>query len=315
MVNSHELESKVKGYLWGAACGDALGMPVEFSSLAEIKSRYGEKGLQELNSNSPWTDDTQMIIALVKALNRGAELDTQELMDIISQEFIDWLDDTGIAPGNTCIHGVSNLKNGIHWSESGVAHSKGCGSLMRCGIIGAVYHNDINKLIEISSLSGSITHGHPTAKAASIAGSYAVKLAIDGVEPVDMFKPLLSVTEGISSEFTESLNNAFDLASSKICDEEGLKLLGKGWIAEEAFAMSYFCILRYPNDFKKAVQIAVNIDGDSDSVGCVVGGILGARLGFEKIPSEWKDNLLEKDKMEKLAKEVVVKVHYLDNLA
>lgn len=309
-----ELESKIKGYLWGAACGDALGMPIEFSSLGEIKARYAEKGVQELAPNSPWTDDTQMIIALAKALNRGAELDTQELMDLISQKFIIWLEDPGIAPGNTCIQAVLGLKKGIHWSESGVARSKGCGSLMRCGIIGAVYHNNIDKLIEISSLSGAITHGHPTAKAASIAGSYAVKLAIDDVEPVDMFDFLLSVTEGISSEFTESLINAYDLSSSKISEEEGLKLLGEGWIAEEAFALSYFCILRHPDDFKKAVQTAVNITGDSDSIGCVVGGILGARLGVEAIPSEWMNNLLGKDKMKSLAKEVVEKVNYLDGL-
>lgn len=93
----HKLESKIEGYLWGAACGDVLEMPIEFSSLADIKSRYGEKGIQEFDPNSPWTDDTQMIIALAKALNRGTELDTQKLMDIISQEFIVWLDDPGIA--------------------------------------------------------------------------------------------------------------------------------------------------------------------------------------------------------------------------
>jgi ADP-ribosylglycohydrolase len=120
------------------------------------------------------------------------------------------------------------------------------------------------------------------------------------MEPKEIFEPLLKVTQGISPEFTQALKNAYNTAYSAIGDEEGLKRCGQGWYADETFALAYFCILRYPNDYKKAIQTAVNITGDSDSVASVAGGILGARLGIEAIPTSWIEALKEKEKIEEI---------------
>ena len=178
---------------------------------------------------------------------------------------------------------------------------------MRVGIVGFIYRNDPEKLLEIASLSGKITHSHPTSDAASIAGAYAVKLALDGAEPADMFRPLLEVTEGISGEFTEALKGAYELAFGDLGDEEALRKIGQGWYAEETFALAYFCMLRYPDDYKKAVQTAVNITGDSDSVGCVAGGILGARLGIGTVPPAWVEALEGKAELEAMLEPLLEK--------
>jgi ADP-ribosylglycohydrolase len=175
------------------------------------------------------------------------------------------------------------------------------------GIIGFVYRNNPEKLVKAALLSGRITHSHPVSDAASVAGAYAVKLAFDGVEPEEMFKPLFEVTRGISQEFTHALENSYNKAYSGVGDEEGLKKLGKGWYADETFALAYFCILRYPNDYKKAVQTAVNITGDSDSVGSVAGGILGARLGIETIPVSWIEALEEKEILDRMVEPLLKK--------
>jgi len=131
-----------------------------------------------------------------------------------------------------------------------------------------------------------------------------VKLALDGVEPREMFKPILNVTEGISQkftkEFTKALKNSYKIAHSVIGDEDALKKLGQGWYADETFALAYFCILHYPKDYRKAVQTAVNITGDSDSVGSVVGCILGAMLGIEAVPVSWTEALKDKVKLEEI---------------
>jgi ADP-ribosylglycohydrolase len=58
--------------------------------------------------------------------------------------------------------------------------------------------------------------------------------------------------------------------------------------------------LRYPDDYKKAVQTAVNITGDSDSVGSVVGGILGTRLGIEAVPVSWIEALKNREELEEM---------------
>jgi ADP-ribosylglycohydrolase len=297
MQATPDLESKLRGYLFGTACADALGRPVEHLTLEQIKKKYGEKGILELPPNSPWTDDTQLMLVLARGLLRGAELDVPELMDRISEELVLWLDEPDLGAGSTTRGAALKLMDGAHWSKSGI-RSKTCGSLMRAGILGFVYRNDPPKMVKVALVSGRITHSHPVAEAASIAGAYAVKLAFDGVEPEEMFKPLFEVTKGISQEFTHALENSYKTAYSDVGDEEGLRKLGQGWYADETFALAYFCILRYPNDYKKAVQTAVNITGDSDSVGSVAGGILGARLGIEAIPVSWIEALKEKEILE-----------------
>lgn len=39
----------MQGCLLDGACGDALSAPVEFMMLAQIRSRYGEKGIEHLD--------------------------------------------------------------------------------------------------------------------------------------------------------------------------------------------------------------------------------------------------------------------------
>jgi ADP-ribosylglycohydrolase len=301
-----DIEIKLRGYLFGMACADALGRPVEHLTLEQIKEKYGEDGILELAPDAFWTDDTQLMLVLARGLLHGAELELPELMDKIAEELVMWLDEPDLGAGATTRGAVLNLRKGIHWSESGL-NSKTCGSLMRVGILGFIFRNDPEKLIKAASLSGRITHTHPAADAASVAGAYAVKLALDGVVPKEMFLPLLRVTEGISEEFSEALEGSYELAHSNLSDEAALRKIGQGWYADETFALAYFCILRYPDDYKKAVQTAVNITGDSDSVGSVAGGILGARLGVEAVPLSWVEALNGKEILEEMVAPLIEK--------
>ncbi|KKH50209.1 ADP-ribosylglycohydrolase family protein [Methanosarcina sp. 1.H.A.2.2] len=300
------VESKLRGYLFGTACADALGRPVEHLILEQIKEIYGEQGILELTPDAFWTDDTQLMLVLARGLLHGAELELPELMDKIAEELILWLDEPDLGAGATTRGAALNLRDGIHWSRSGL-NSKTCGSLMRVGILGFIFRNDPDKLVKAASLSGRITHIHPAADAASVAGAYAVKMALDGIVPEEMFLLLLRATEGISDEFTKALKGSYELAHSNLTDGEALQKIGQGWYADETFALAYFCILRYPDDYKKAVQTAVNITGDSDSVSSVAGGILGAGLGIEAVPPSWVEALNEKEILEEIVVPLIEK--------
>src|SRR3954470_10090665 len=74
------------GAVLGAAIGDAMGHPTEFSSsVAEIRAKYGPQGVTKFELYwdrggrhfAPYTDDTQMAEAVLRALleSRGADLD------------------------------------------------------------------------------------------------------------------------------------------------------------------------------------------------------------------------------------------------
>ncbi|MEZ0223332.1 MAG: ADP-ribosylglycohydrolase family protein, partial [Alphaproteobacteria bacterium] len=52
---------------------------------------------------------------------------------------------------------------------------------------------------------------------------------------------------------------------------------------------------------KSAMALAVSHSGDSDSVGAIVGNVLGARYGTAALPQEWLDVLAQRVDIEKMA--------------
>lgn len=287
--------------LYGLALGDALGAPVEFLTLPQIKAVYGR--IEEPPDPALYTDDTQMTIALTEGLlDAGLDAPIDAQMQAVGSRFIDWLNspDNDRAPGRTCITGVERYESGIRWEQAGLDHSKGCGSAMRVATVGYFYQHDDARLREVAQASSMITHRHPTALAAAVAAAYAVKLALDGV-PVGQFIPRIM-------EFTAGMSNEMDAALYRVghvgawTDEEAaLQHIGQGWVGEDAVALALYCVLRYPDDYTACVRRAANTNGDSDSIACIAGGIMGARLGLEAIPPEWRSRCENHDYLESLA--------------
>ncbi len=73
---------------------------------------------------------------------------------------------------------------------------------------------------------------------------------------------------------------------------------------QEAVASALYCYWRSPEDFEKVILTAANSDGDSDSIACIAGGIAGAALGVDRIPSAWLDTLEDCGELRALAIEL-----------
>jgi ADP-ribosylglycohydrolase len=289
--------------LFGLALGDALGYPTEFLTLTDIHERYGAAGIQAPPDPARYTDDTQMTLALTGGLlDAGLSADLDAQMSAIGKHFIAWAHspENNRAPGRTCMNGVGRFASGIHWRESGIAHSKGCGSAMRVATIGYLYQHDETKLREVAHYSGTITHGHPAAIAASIAGAYLVKLALDDVPVTQYLSKTMAFCDGISDEFDRAMLRIGHVLGWG-SEAHALKHLGEGWVGEEAIALALYCVLRYPDDYVSAVRRGANTNGDSDSIACIAGGIMGARLGIDAIPQAWRNRCEHHDYLLDLA--------------
>lgn len=291
---------KLKGLVFGAAIGDALGAHVEFLSLEQIREEYGPSGIQDLREHAIWTDDTQMTLALTKAVLREKNQDVESIMEEIAKEFILWMDDPGLSPGMTCMNAVYQLKQGVSWRESGKNDSKGCGSAMRVSHLGYIYRDDPDKLKQVAALSSRITHGHLAAEAGSIAAAFLVKLALDAIPLGQFLGNLGPIVQDISPDFDKEMELLKEVIKEDLPVEHGLSKLGKGWIAEEAVAMALYAVMKNPDDFVQTVRSAVNISGDSDSVGTIAGGISGALLGIDAIPDSWVEKLAQNRILEEI---------------
>jgi len=287
--------AQTQAILFGLALGDALGWPVEFRSLPEITREYGPRGIQAPPEPAQYTDDTQMTLALAEALVEAGEANIDTLMNAVGRHFVRWLHspENRYAPGQTCMAGVRRFEQGVAWRQAGIPDSKGCGSAMRVAPIGYLYQHDPDRLTEVARASSLITHGHPTAIAASIGAAYLVKLALDGVAPNLYLHHLCMFVDDLSDEFDMALRRVGHVLAWG--DEiRAMQHIGQGWVAEEAVSLALYCVMRYPDDYVAAVRRAANLDGDSDSVACIAGGIAAARLGLEAIPADWLDRCVNR---------------------
>src|SRR5947208_2594233 len=103
------LKRKYRGCLIGGAVGDALGAPVEFMSLAEIRQTFGPEGITEFTTafdrKGAITDDTQMTLytaeGLLRAWVRGVIRGETATADTIAHAYGRWLVTQGATPGGT----------------------------------------------------------------------------------------------------------------------------------------------------------------------------------------------------------------------
>jgi ADP-ribosyl-[dinitrogen reductase] hydrolase len=66
--------------------------------------------------------------------------------------------------------------------------------------------------------------------------------------------------------------------------------LGKGWVGEEALAVSIYAALA-GQSFREVFAIAANHDGDSDSTANIAGQLYGAWKGIADLPQSWTELL------------------------
>lgn len=211
------------------------------------------------------------------------------------------------APGITCLNACESLL--AHRDVEN--NSKGCGGVMRVAPMGLLdasfkksggpgfYYKTVY-LAEAGAHIARVTHLHPLgylpAALMTLLLSRIVPLTPDEVKEsiIDIINDGLDVMMNMYSndyakykEYLRALTlKAVNLAHSNISDIQAIMQLGEGWTAEEAWAISLYCVIRHVDNMKEAIIAAVNHDGDSDSTGSITGNIMGAIYGYEAIKRE-----------------------------
>ncbi len=315
-----QMSDRAAGCLFGLAIGDALGAPTEFiRHVGAIRREFPPDGPREPYGNPALvTDDTQMALAVAEALaDAPRPFSAATLEPRLRDAFVRWLHDpdNDRAPGMTCLTACRALQDGGPWQQATVQGSKGCGANMRVPPVGLLLAESDETRACIAQLQAALTHGHPTALAASDLNAWTVTYLARGGDPGELPTALREYARsqraiyhaawlgdlwqrpGIGSpeefigrgwdecaQVLDRLDNA--LKGSREIDDP-CALTGEGWIAEEALGTALLCYLLTPEDGVTVVRRAAVTSGDSDSIACLAGAFAGAYLGLATWPEEW----------------------------
>ncbi len=122
-MNKAYLLDKFTGCLVGLACGDYLGMPVEFMSRASVQKHFGDLGVRPTDCHHRggkprpagyYTDDTAMTICIAESLiEKGFDIEDQ------FERFKRWLHEGYATPDGDKAFGVGqNTLRALLWGNT-----------------------------------------------------------------------------------------------------------------------------------------------------------------------------------------------------
>ena len=309
--------SRAYGALAGLALGDALGMPTQAMSPAQIRAVYGRiTGLVDGDASQPYapgmpagsvTDDTEQALLVASLLVRGrgsssgrVALDAGEF----AHALLAW-EDSMIERGSLDLLGPSTkaalerVRAGEDPLSVGGAGTTN-GAAMRVTPIGiAVSTADPEAFADAVWSSCQVTHAtHQGFQSAALVAA-AVSMGIDWDTPSasDMTALLWKALTYVDSlpergawtpdpDVVAATRRAMQLvanpASSSL--ECLVEQVGTSVASAQAIPMAFALLARDPSP--QALLDAANIGGDTDTIGAIAGAILGAALGVEVLPAD-----------------------------
>ena len=295
------LRSKFVGCLVGSAVGDALGSSFEGSSIFELK-------VEHEHFSGRWTDDTHMMIGVAESLIEKGGFDGSHMAQTFIRNYEDepW---RGYAYGPPQV--FRWIRSGVAWNEAakrlfGGEGSYGNGAAMRVAPVGLFYCDDPEQLRAVAYASGEITHTHPLGREGAALQAYAVALAVkeDPFSRLDLFTFLGKLRDFTSNEVYKEKLEKVESLLGEADKRRVVRGLGNGVEAHNSVPTAIYCFLRNSSSFEEAVQYAISLGGDTDTIGAMTSAITGAYHGAEAIPEGWKSRLERRDYIETLAEKL-----------
>jgi ADP-ribosylglycohydrolase len=212
--------------------------------------------------------------------------------------------------GQTSTAAIDRLADGTPPTEAGTPDRDSDGAAMRAAPLGAWWaatDADRDNAFDAIRAVLSVTHRHPAALAAGWGQAVAVR-ALLRLESVEAFEREAFWT-GLIDDTTwaedrlgddhrvserlralEDIIDSFPLDLHEACDGVGVR-------ADEAWPFAAAMVARRPHLLENTLLSGINVGGDADTTGAMMGAMLGALHGWAAFPEEWHDGLEATDRL------------------
>lgn len=309
----NKIELMVSGII-GFAIGDALGVPVEFFNREKLTKNpindmigFGTHSVSE----GTWSDDTSMMLATMDSILETKSIDYFDIMT----KFLEWIEQSKYTATNYVFDigeltkkAILKFKNGVNIYECGNRgiNSNGNGSLMRMlPIAYYLFSNNFTEEDEIKIINNvsSLTHGHEIS-------CLGCKIFIDYIKQllngVDKNKALNYIRKTDYSKFysNNSIKMYKHILSDDISKLSKKEIKSSGFIVDTLEACLWSTLTS--NSYEETVLKAINLGGDTDTIGALSGALSGIIYGEINIPRKWKYRIKNRKYLENLTDKFVL---------
>ena len=298
----HDRWKRIRGGLYGLLIGDALGVPYEFSSPANIPERHfiemsPPSGFVRAHPSVPvgtWSDDGAQALVLLDSLVKCSSLDLKQFTDGL----MTWYRKGFMTPdehvfdvGNQTRQALENYaRNGNPLTCSPSEDwSNGNGSLMRtlpCAFMSASAPTDIITRARQQSMP---THAHLRSQLACSLYSLMAWQMVEGKSPVEALD--------YAQDTLEEAVHPTERAELRILLDGRMEpSKGTGYVVDSLWS-AIRCVLA-SSDYENCVRNAISLGNDTDTTACIAGGLAGILYGEQGIPVHWKEALRGRDIVE-----------------
>ncbi|OUM68067.1 hypothetical protein PIROE2DRAFT_58353 [Piromyces sp. E2] len=299
---------KIKDALYGFVVGDALGVPVEFTSRTYLK-KYPVTEMKGYGSHKVpegvWSDDTSMTLATMDSIVKNKTINYNDMAD----KFCLWLFnaeytatnlvfDVGMTTRKALNDYVINKKDAINCGETDI-YSNGNGSLMRILPI-AFYcfykEKSDEEILTIVKNTSCITHAHEI----SILGCYIyVQYVINLLKGKNKKESYKIIQKLDYSMFQNSTQKVYERIIKKdisaLVEEE---IQSTGYVVSSLEASLWTILIN--DNLKDTILTAVNLGNDTDTIGAITGSLAGIIYSYDDIPKYWIEKIKNKEFLEKI---------------
>lgn len=299
---------RARGALYGLAIGDALGMPTQQLPRAFVVERFGaitdfEPGPRENEISAGMragtvTDDTEQALILAETLLEGSgQVDHARFAERLRAWEAIASARGGEQLGPSSRRALDALAAGVPASEAGRRGDTN-GGAMRITPVGIAFAaRPVERLVDAVAAACALTHNTGLAMAGAAAVAAAVSTGIEGGTSDDVIAAALEGAEvgaqrgrfSAGASVARRMRLALDVAGRMDDDDEFLReideLVGTSVVTQESVPAVFALAARWPDDPWRACCVAASLGGDSDTVGAMLGAVLGSRLGFERLPA------------------------------
>lgn len=257
--HSPEVRNRAKGALWGLIVGDCLGSPIQFSD------KDNHPWITEM-VDCPvfklppgyWTDDGSMAMCIMDSYIRKEGYDLKD----IGETFVKWL-----------YEGYLSSKDGMSFD------------------IGWATEESVCAIADTGSLVNGREKSQGNGSIMRFAPSYLLAQKEDN--PIDVMYAISNLTHCSSKvrevvdKFAKVLDEHFSGRRTIEVSEYSTRdnVNNSGWAVSTIEAALW--AFNTTESFEEGMVAAVNLGGDSDTIGAVFGQIAGSFYGFNAIPERW----------------------------